>query len=160
MLIFGPFEIISLTLLFDFFRYTELRRALERERTLQKELAVHQTRERGLDLKVHALESSAGAMGVVSRVGGVSRVNGVGRVNGNNSGLTVGTAHAALALAHTSRGSSRVVRHRALRNSGGGGGGGGGRYERTGGNGVRAGVPPPRVHVSRRGSVTIGGGGV
>jgi len=145
---------ISLTLLFDFFRYTELRRALERERTLQKELALHQTRERGLDLKVHALESSAGAMGVTSRVGGVSRVN------GNNGGLTVGTAHAALALAHTSRGSSRVVRHRALRNSGGGGGGGG-RYERTGlGNGVRAGVPPPRVHVSRRGSVTIGGGGV
>ena len=121
---------------------------------MQKELALHQTRERGLDLKVHALESSAGAMGVVSRVGGV------GRVNGNNSGLTVGTARAALALAHTSRGSSRVVRHRALRNSGGGGGGGG-RYERTGlGNGVRAGVPPPRVHVSRRGSVTIGGGGV
>ena len=100
---------------------------------------------------MHALESSAGALGVVSRV------------NGNNSGLTVGTARAALALAHTSRGSSRVVRHRALRNSGGGGGGGGGggRYERTGlGNGVRAGVPPPRVHVSRRGSVTIGGGGV
>jgi hypothetical protein len=111
----------------------ELKKALEREKNIQKELSLHKMRESGLDHRLHDMEAVFYDGGSSSSAVGGGGGGGGGRSHRGNNVTSLptaeyysGTGHAEVAAAQSS---SRGMTHRS---------------DHT-----------PSIHVSRRGSVII-----